>query len=178
MASRLTLILLLGLAVNAAGCVVVRQTKLTDGTPNPADHLQRLLRERRIVPHQSSLSDTVEALSASRAGGTTQPSTSTDENIHWYASPPSRRLVLVYQEPLRMYGVTSQHFLYLPVPVWGAEWTQEAKLTLSFDHHNRLSGWSRHEDSDLLSSYQRVEPLAAAALFAPGQAVPLTGASP
>src|SRR5687767_12059161 len=119
MTSRVTIIVLLGIAANAAGCVVVRQNQLADGSPNPADHLERLLRERRLVLHQSSLSDTVEALSTPRGGGTTGPPGRKPGDVLWYASPPSRRLLLLYEERLRMYGVTlNQHFLYLPVPVW------------------------------------------------------------
>ncbi|MDB5294877.1 MAG: hypothetical protein JWO31_860 [Phycisphaerales bacterium] len=181
MAGRSALILVLGAVAGAFGCVAVRQTRLADGSANPADRLHRLMTERRIALHQSSLADTVDALRAppggGGGGGVARPSD--PEGVRWYANAAARRLSLAWEETVRYYGITlNQHVFYLPVPIWGARRDDAASLTLSFDEHDRLAGWSRRPDPDFRTGYRSVDPSDAAVMFGTGQAASPAAAEP
>jgi hypothetical protein len=120
------------------GCIVVPEGRLVDGSLAPAKRIEEYASQGRIAVGKSKADDVARALLSPDFGG--RPSQWTPA---LFENGSRKQLAVVYEERCRAYGVTlNQHFFYLPMPMFGANWDpRKVAVFLSHDERGTLTRW-------------------------------------
>ena len=124
-------------AFTLCGCIIVPQGELVDGTPAPNKVIRAYFLDGRIKRDESQARDVAQMLMAC------DPHLGVQWKPLLYENIGTRELAILYTEKCRAYGVTlNQHFLYLPMPMFGAEYdSQSAAVFLGYDQKGVLKRW-------------------------------------
>ena len=122
---------------------MVPQGKLYDGTLAPNKRMEAYISDGRMQVGKSRAEEIAATLVAGEAG-----SSENQWTPHLYENRPLRQLAVVYDEKTRAYGLTlNQHFYYLPMPMFGADFDSlRAAVFLMYDERGLLTKcWYKSE---------------------------------